>query len=139
MENQRPTSDRPRRWPLFLIGFLLVVAGPVIYVVQMQLQNLAMPWYVPGLATLGVLCMALSVKQRRGVWRIVGLALFGLLCGLEWQFLISQSKTPPYAGPDRPGRKVSEFAAAFADGKKFSNADLEDGQRTALVFFRGRW
>ena len=139
MENQTPASVPPQHWPLFLLGVLLFVIGPAIYVVQLRMQNLGMPWYVPALATVGVLCMAVSVGQRRGVLRSVGLFLFVLLCGLEWNFTLSQSKAPPYAGPDRPGRKVSEFAAVFADGKAFSNNDLEDGRRTVLVFFRGRW
>ena len=139
MDNDTPASAPPRHWPLFLLGVLLFVIGPAIYFVQLRMQNLRMPWYVPALATVGVLCMAVSVGQRRGVLRSVGLFLFVSLCGLEWSFILSLSKTPPYAGPDQPGSKVSEFAAVFADGKTFSNKDLEDGRRTVLVFFRGRW
>ena len=139
MENQTSASAHPRRWPLFLLGVLLFLSGPVLYFVQLQVQYLGMPWYVPALATAGVVCMAISVGQRRGILRSAGLLLFVVLCGLEWFFTLSVSKTPPYAGPDQPGRKVSEFAALFAEGTAFSNKDLEDGRRTALVFYRGRW
>ena len=34
---------------------------------------------------------------------------------------------------------VNVFAAMYADGTAFSHKDLEDGHRTVLVFFRGRW
>ena len=64
----------PRHWPFFLIGVLLFAAGPVAYFVQFRLHFLKMPWYAPALATAGVLLMAVSVWEHRGVWRSVGLA-----------------------------------------------------------------
>jgi hypothetical protein len=124
---------------LFLLGGLLFLAGPAIYFVHVRLQILKMPWYVPVLATVGVLCMAVSVRRRRGVWRSCGLALFVVLCGLEWFFTLSVARSPTYAGPAQVGRRLPEFAAACADGTAFTNKDLEDGHRTALVFYRGRW
>lgn len=139
MENQTPANAPARHWPLFLVGVLLFVSGPVLYFVQLRLQNLGMPWYVPALSTAGVLCMSISVMQRRGILRSVGLLLFVVLCGFEWLILLTATKSPPYAGPAQPGRKVSEFAAMYADGTAFSHNDLEDGHRSVLVFFRGRW
>src|SRR5262245_52998168 len=139
MESQ-PAADGPkRRQPLFLLGILLCLAGPVIYFFQVSRSQLIVPWYLPALATIGVLCMSLSVAQRRGVWRIIGLAAFVLLCVFEWTFFLVLSKTPAYAGPAQPGREVPEFAAAYADGRPFSSADLHGNGRTVMLFFRGRW
>ena len=33
----------PRRWPLFLVGVLLFVLGPVIYVIAINLHHLETP------------------------------------------------------------------------------------------------
>ena len=64
-----------RRRPWFILGVLLFVLGPALYIVQFKLKHLGfMPWYVPLLATLGVAVMVLSVAQRRGILRTVGLA-----------------------------------------------------------------
>jgi hypothetical protein len=129
----------PRSWPLFLSGVLLFVLGPAIYFVQISLGHLDMPWHLPVLAAVGVLFMAASVLQRRGVWRSVGLVLFALICGLEWYLVLVAGKTPPYDGPAKVGYKVPEFAATYADGRAFTNKDLEDGKPTVLLFYRGHW
>jgi hypothetical protein len=134
------TAARPtRHWPLFLLGVLLFVAGPAIYAVEFQMKHLKTPWYAPIMATAGVLLMAVSVIQRRGILRIVGLVLFALLCGLEWLTLLVGMATPSYSGPAQAGKKVPAFATALADGKAFTDKDLEDGKHTVLLFFRGRW
>jgi hypothetical protein len=129
-----------RRRPWFILGVLLFVLGPALYVVQFKLKHLGvMPWYVALLATLGVAVMVLSVAQRRGILRFLGLALFASLCAGEWFVLLVGARTPAYTGPARPGEKLPAFTASFADGASFTPKDLEGGQRTALVFFRGRW
>ena len=131
-------SVPPRRWPLFLMGVLLFLLGPAIYVVQVILGRLEMPWHVPVLSAVGVLLMAASVLQRPGVWRSMGLVLFALLCGLQWFFVLVVAKTPPYEGP-QVSDKVPAFAATYADGRAFTNKDLEDGKPTVLLFYRGHW
>lgn len=131
-------SVPPRRWPLFLMGVLLFLLGPAIYLVQVILGQLGMPWHVPVLAAVGVLFMTGSVLQRPGVWRSVGLVVFALLCGLEWFFVLVVAKTPPYEGP-QVSDKVPEFAATYADGRAFTNKDLEDGKPSVLLFYRGHW
>lgn len=133
------TSSPPKRRPLFLAGVLLFVLGPAIYFVQIGLQNLAMPWYLPGLSLIGVACMFASVWQRRGALRIAGLALFVLLCGFEWYIVLVASKTPRYTGPAQPGVKIPEFSTTLADGTIFTNQNLESDSRAILVFNRGRW
>jgi hypothetical protein len=94
---------------------------------------------VPILATVGVLLMALSVWQRRGILRWIGLVLFVLLCGFEWFTLVVGTKTPNYDGPARRDHQVPAFATTLADGKSFTDNDLQKGIPTVLVFFRGRW
>lgn len=144
MENQVPATVPPRRWPLFLAGLgifiLAVVLGPTIYFVQMaQDRNLSTPWHMPILATVGVLLMAASVVQRRGIWRSAGLGVFALLCGFLWFFVAVLTKTPPYEGPAVYGAKVPVFSAAHADGRAFTDKDLLGTDRTVMLFFRGRW
>lgn len=143
MESASPVTASPvsaaRRWPLFLLGVLLFFAGPVLYAVEVWIGRLAMPWYLPILATVGVLFMIASVWQRGGILRISGLVLFGLLCGAVWFFVLIASRTPDYVGPAQPGKKVPAFMTKLADGKTFTQHDLEAGNRSVLLFFRGRW
>jgi len=143
MDNVAPapsgTVPRPRHRPLFLSGILLFVLGPAIYFVQFRLKHFETPWYVPLLAAAGVVLMSVSTWRRRGVVRIILLVLFTILCGLEWYMLLIGTRSPVYTGPAQPGRKVPEFTAIFADGKPFTEKDLERGTSTVLVFFRGRW
>ena len=128
-----------RQWPLFLLGALLFLLGPIIFVVQFNVQMVNMPWHVPILATLGVLLMAVSVWQRGGIWRGVGLGLFALLCGREWFMLVVGTKTPAYTGPAIVDHQVPAFATTLADGTSFTDQDLAQGKPTLLVFFRGHW
>jgi hypothetical protein len=119
---------------------LFVLSGVAGYVVAVSLARLDhMPWYLPGLATVGVLLMAASAWQRPGVLRFVGLGFFVLLCATEWLFVGVLFKTPAYQGPAVPGSKLPAFTATLADGRPFSNADVKGSQATLLIFFRGRW
>ena len=128
-----------RRWPLFLMGLALFLAGPILNAIEIINGRLTMPWYLPILATLGVLFMIASVWQRGGILRISGLVIFAVLCGLIWFFVLVMSKVPNYTGPAQPGKKVPAFNTKLADGTSFSNEDLEEGDRSVLLFFRGRW
>ena len=141
MEHQPSPSPGkpPRRWPLFLIGVACFVLGPLIYFAQLRSGLLVLPWHLPVLATLGALVMAASARQRPGVLRVVGLAAFSLLCGLEWFVFGVATRTPAYIGPAQVGTKLPAFAATYADGRPFTDKTLEDGGRTVLIFFRGRW
>jgi hypothetical protein len=133
---EQPTS---RGWPLFLFGVLFFVIGVAAYFVQMLIPRFETPWYLPILFTLGVVLMAISAWQRRGVFRIGGLVVFTLLCGAVWFLLGVMTKTPPYTGPAQVGQKVPAFQASFADGKAFTQGDLESGKKSALIFYRGKW
>jgi hypothetical protein len=134
-----PAGSPPRRWPLFLIGLACFVLGPVIYAFQMQAGSLRVPWHWPALATLGVLCMAASAWRRPRAWRIAATAVFAIVCGLLWFSLGVATRTPVYAGPAQVGARLPAFAATYADGRAFTDKSLEDGNRSVLVFFRGRW
>src|SRR5262249_25874841 len=57
----------------------------------------------------------------------------------EWIFVLAAYKTPTYMGDALPGTKLPAFTAKLADGQKFSNKDLQKGNRSILIFFRGRW
>jgi hypothetical protein len=131
-----------REWPLFLPGILLFIIGPVAYFIQIQVGRIDfLPLYVPVLATIGVLLIAASIVQRPRLIRILFLISFTALCGFEWFFLLVATRTPEYTGPVQIGQKLPAFAAARVDGKNktFSQSDLETGERTAIIFFRGRW
>jgi hypothetical protein len=138
MENS--TSLPPRHWPFFLLGVAVFVLGMVLYAVLLQMAYLGtFPWYLPILATLGVLLMALSVWQRGGKVRSVALVVFVLLCGFIWYRIVGSSHEPEYTGPAKPEHRIPAFVTTLANGKSFSNTDLAQGRPTVLLFFRGRW
>jgi len=130
-------ATRPRPW--FFLGALLLVTGIIIYVVQFSLKQFVTPWYTPILGTAGLLFMAFSVWQRSGILRPIGLLLFGLFCGLEWYFVLVESKVPAYAGPAKIGQELPSFRARLAGGIPFTNKDLGKETPTVLVFYRGHW
>jgi hypothetical protein len=133
------TTSKPRGWPLFLVGFLILIAGPVIYFVQFSQGQLITPWYLPILGTAGVLVMMLAYLRCHRVWCGILTLLFLAFCGLEWFFLLQVSLIPAYTGPAQPGATLPTFSATLADGKAFSNGDLESGKPSILLFFRGHW
>jgi hypothetical protein len=132
-----PVKRHPGRIYLAL-GLGLVALGIIGYVVQIKMHRLSTPWYLPILATGGVVLVSLSLWQKRTVWRILGLVLAVLLAGFEWTFLLA-TRLPPYSGPVAVGQAFPVFATVRADGMPFTQRDLKDGQNHVLVFFRGRW
>jgi hypothetical protein len=123
---------------LMLLGLACAVLGVVAYAVQISLQRLTVPWYMPALATLGVVLVIVSLLERRTVWRILALGVLMLVAGAEWAFLYAL-RLPPYSGPIAVGRPFPEFETTRADGAAFTQRDLVGSQNTALIFFRGRW
>jgi hypothetical protein len=94
---------------------------------------------MPILATLGIICMLLSVLQRGGFMRIAGFLLFAFVSGAQWYMLLHGMNTPPYTGPANPGSPVPTMAAKAADGRVFSSSDLGNGQPSVMLFYRGLW
>lgn len=143
MATKSPTAkavQKPRGWPLFLLGALVFFAGPAVYAVQFAgLRQTVMPWALLALTSAGVVLMALSLVRRFSVWRTIGCIGFMAFTGLQWAFFLVIAKNPTYTGPAQTGAPVPSFAAKFADGRSFSNTDLTAGEDTVLVFFRGFW
>jgi hypothetical protein len=133
---ERATENRPRNLLLFLMGIVLFIVGPIAYFIQLRIPRFDVPWYMPILSTIGVLLMTVSAGA---VWRKIVLMLFLVLCGLEWYFMVEFAKTPVYSGPAKIGQKLPALHASFADGKDFTQGDLEKGKRSAIIFFRGKW
>jgi hypothetical protein len=121
-----------------LLGLALAVLGVVAYAVQLRFQRLTVPWYMPALATLGVVLTVVSLLERRTVWRILALGALMLVAGAEWAFLYAL-RLPAYTGPIAVGRPFPAFETTRADGTAFTERDLAGSQNTVLVFFRGRW
>jgi len=121
------------------LGIGLVLLGPVLCVVQFWAKILRVPWYMPVLATAGVVLLLMAVLRRPTVWRIAALALTALLACGEWYSLVSLSKLPAYAGPVATGVPFPAFTTILADGSPFDQQSLRGEQDTAIVFFRGRW
>ena len=132
------TQTQTRRWPLFLVGIVIFLLGPISVIIEMNLRSLRMPWHLPILATVGVLFMLLSATQRGGAVRWIGLGLFALLCGFEWYFVAFVTRLPEYGGTATVGRSIPEFETKLSDGKSFTDKTLKGGP-ALLVFFRGHW
>jgi hypothetical protein len=135
------TNAPPARFDgrLFMLaGLGLAVLGVAAYAIQLSLQRLMLPWYMPAAALLGVALVAASLWKRRTVWRVLALIVVVLLAGFEVMAL-NALRLPPYAGPIAVGRLFPAFEARRADGTSFIQNDLIGDQDHALVFFRGRW
>jgi hypothetical protein len=134
-----PPTQRPPGRGTFWGGIGLCLLGLALFFVQFGLKQLFVPWYSPALATAGAGLLLLSVTRRRSVPRIIVLVLVTAFAGLQWYFLAALTKLPDYAGPARAGKQLPPFRATFADGRPFTEADLRDGSRRVMTFFRGRW
>jgi hypothetical protein len=123
---------------LLIMGVSLAVLGVIAYAVQISLRRLTAPWYMPVLATLGVVLVIMSVWERRTLWRALALIAVGLVAAGEWGMLFA-FRLPPYTGPIVVGRPFPAFETSRADGTTFSQADLAGSRNNVFVFFRGRW
>jgi hypothetical protein len=132
---QPTSSGRAYLWA----GIGACLLGLALVALQfLGLKHLAVPWYSPALATLGALLLLAAVARRRTIPRVAALVLVAVFAGYQWYFLAVQMKLPDYAGPARAER-FPAFHSTFATGGSFTEADLHDGSRRAMVFFRGRW
>ena len=123
----------------FWLGIGACLLGPVLVFAQFGLKHLFVPWYCPVLASLGAFLLLVAVARRRSVVRVVALLLVAAFAASQWYVLVALMKLPDYRGPIRTGTHLPAFAATFADDRPFTDKDLRDGSRRALVFFRGRW
>jgi hypothetical protein len=121
-----------------LAGLGLAVLGVAAYAIQLSLQRLMLPWYMPAAALLGAALVVASLWRRRTVWRVLALVVVVLLASFELMAL-NAMRLPPYTGPIAVGRSFPAFEARRPDGTPFTQNDLIGDQHHALVFFRGRW
>ena len=120
-------------------GIGLAILAIALGVAQYALQLLVVPWQIPIVTTFGVLLLFASVSKRRNTTRIIVLVVITALAGLEWFFMVSFSKLLDYRGPAQAGLKLPAFQTTRADGRPFTDNDLQDGTPSVLTFFRGRW
>lgn len=123
---------------LLALGVALPLLGIAGYVVQSSLRDLSAPWYVPVLATLGLVLVIVSLYVRRTKWRVIGLVFVAFLTLGEWATLFMM-RLPPYSGPVAIGQPFPSFTTLTSDGARFTERDFAGEQNTVLVFFRGRW
>lgn len=133
-----PTDRRAGRWLLWA-GIALAAAAIGLVALQWSLKILIVPWYVPILTAIGALLVLWSLTRRVGVVRIVVVVLLVALAGFEWFSIAVAGKLPQYTGPAQAGKKLPPFTTTLADGSALSDADLRDGKRRVMTFFRGRW
>ena len=62
-------STRPSGRLFLASGLAIGALGVLGYVLQLSMQRLSTPWYLPISATLGVLLLVASLRQARTVWR----------------------------------------------------------------------
>lgn len=141
-DDRHPTSAGAGKHPgrlYLLLGALLTAAGLIVYALQLRWNVLWAPWYVPILATVGVVFAVLALARARSAWRWAAAVLLALFAAAEWVFLLVLMNTPAYTGPARPGQAFPAFTATLADGSTFTQDNLKGDQNTVLVFFRGHW
>src|SRR5438067_2253551 len=100
---------------LLVLGLVLPTLGVIGYAVQLSTRHLKTPWYMPVLATLGVVCLAAALWQARSVWRWLAFVLVVLLTGAEWAMLLAM-RLPAYVGPVAAGQPFPAFTTTRADG-----------------------
>jgi hypothetical protein len=138
MSTTLPTPRRyPGRFSLWL-GLAVALLGLVAYFVMLSRGDLTFPWYLPLSAVLGVLLVGFTIFRGLTVFRILAFILVVVLAGLEGFFLFA-TRLPAYTGPVAVGKPFPAFSTLRADGKPFTQANLQGEKGTVMVFFRGRW
>jgi hypothetical protein len=138
-ETQTKVERRAGRGFLWAGLGLVLLAIALVAVQYGVLRWLTTPWHTPILLTLGAVFLVLAVARRRTVVRIAVLVLVIALAGFEWFFLTSMSRLPSYEGPARAGQPMPAFQTKLADGRTFTEKELQGDQGSVMVFFRGRW
>ena len=120
-------------------GIGLALLAIALCFAQYSVKSLIVPWYLPGLTTLGACLVVYSLLRRVSVVRVLALGLIGALAAFEWYFLMALTLLPGYDGPARAGQTIPAFQTTLADGRPFSDKDLRSGKPSVVLFFRGRW
>lgn len=139
MNTSSATAVRPFPGRLLLIlGVLLPFAAIGAYIAQVATLRLSVPWYMPGLATVGLLCVLVALSRRFTIVRCLALILVCCVTALTWGFIFL-GRVPAYTGSITNGTPFPEFVTTTAEGKPFTQEDFRQSKNTVLVFFRGRW
>jgi hypothetical protein len=138
INGERSDSQGTRGRVLLLVGAGLPVLGVIAYAGQISLGRLTVPWYVPVLASLGVVLVGSSLWRRPSLWRVLALIAVAVVAAGEWGLLFA-FRLPRYTGPIVAEGAFPEFETSSADGTKFSRSELVGSRNNVLVFFRGRW
>jgi hypothetical protein len=142
MNDANRTSVGASRHPgrvLLALGILVAVAGPVIYAAQLRVKVLTAPWYVPILATVGVVLLLMALIRSRSVVRWAAVVLFTCFAAATWVFMLFLMNAPAYNGPVKAGQPFPPFTTTLADGSPFDQDSLKGDQNTVMVFYRGHW
>lgn len=85
-DTQPSVAARPHPGRLYVVlGLLVALSGIAIDVFQLPAKILAAPWYVPILATAGLLMVLMALAQSRSIWRWLAAGFVTLLAAGEWQ------------------------------------------------------
>lgn len=78
MTKDTPTTAEAPRQPsgrgYLAVGLALGVAGPLLYIAQLWVHRLAVPWYLPVLGTAGALLLVMSLVRRRTAVRFIAVS-----------------------------------------------------------------
>ena len=124
---------------LLFIGFALAVLAVVSLFVQWSLGITSVPWQMPAITAVGALLVVWSLTRRVTIVRVIVLLLLLALAGIEFFAISVGGKLPTYAGPAQAGQRLPPFQTTLADRSSFTDADLQDGRRRVMTFYRGRW
>ena len=118
------TTTRPRGRLLMLPGLGLAALGIAAYVLQLWLQRLSVPWYMPALALLGVALVAASLWERRTVWRVLALVVVVLLGGFEVMALNCHAAAAATPGRSRSGSPSRRSRRSGPTARRSPRPDL---------------
>ena len=124
---------------LLLAGIALTILAVGSLFVQWQLGFAFVPWQLPIVTGFGALLVLGSLIKRVTIVRGVVLVLLAALAGFLSFAIAVGGKLPEYTGPAQAGNRLPAFQTTLADGSSLTDADLQDGRRRVLTFFRGRW
>ena len=143
-KSNTPVSPPPAVKPstgrgLLLAGIALAVLAVASVFIQWQFGYTLVPWQLPIVTAVAALLALWSLATRFTIVRVIVLVLLAVLTGLEGFAIAVGGKLPEYTGPAQAGKRLPTFQTTLADGSSFTDADLQDGRRRVLTFFRGRW
>jgi hypothetical protein len=84
ISGERSDSQSTRGRVLLLVGAGLPVLAVIAYAVQIRVGRLMVPWYVPALASLGVVLVGSSLWRRPSLWRVLALIAVAVVAAGEW-------------------------------------------------------